>query len=192
MKILRTILTTLFVSLSFLLQAKHLEFMGLPISGTISVFQTKLQGKGCTVMKDNNQLPTGIRGFNGVFAGKDCNIYVWYNHRTKVVYKVRAVTECGSSIESARNTFTYFKNLLNQKYEEVALTSDMIDDYPNDEYNFYIMVIDPPIQEGAQIIGTISLSIIDYDTIPTSYGVAITYEDFENSTKNENDTLNDL
>lgn len=67
-----------------IMQAKHLEFMGIPINGTITSFQTKLQAKGCTLSKDNNQLPTGNRGFKGVFAGKDCNINVLYDHKTSL------------------------------------------------------------------------------------------------------------
>lgn len=51
--------------------------------------------------------------------------------------------------------------------------------------------VECPIIE-AQVIGTINLFIIEYDTYPSSYGVSITYEDLGNSTKNENEILNDL
>lgn len=95
MSCFRLILIGLFSIVSFSLNAKHLEFMGTPITGTITSFQTKLQSKGCSIAKGNNQLPSGIRGFKGVFAGKDCDIYVWYNHRTKQVYKVRAFQTAG-------------------------------------------------------------------------------------------------
>lgn len=166
--------------------------MGIPINGSISVFQAKLLNKGCTLMKHNSQLPTGVRGFKGVFAGKDCNIFVWFNHRSKIVYKVRAVTDCGSSLDNTHNTFTYLKNLLNQKYEDVSLNSDMLEDSSIGEYDFSMMLFQPPVVEGSELIGHISLGIIEYDTYPVSYGVAITYEDIENSTKNENDTLDDL
>ncbi len=173
-------------------QAKHLEFMGIPINGTITSFQTKLQAKGCTLSKDNNQLPTGIRGFKGVFAGKDCNIYVWYNHKTKQVYQVRVVTDCGNSIEVTHNTFYYYKNLLNKKYSGQALTSDMLEDSTNKEFDFDVMVLEPPIDVGSILLGSINVSIIDYDTFPASYGIAITYEDFDNSSKNEKTTLDDI
>lgn len=192
MKNLRLLLSFLSLLFALVVSAKHLEFMGIPITGTINSFQTKLQGKGCSLYKYNSELPTGIRGFNGVFAGKDCNIYVWYNHRSKIVYKVRAVVDCGTSLESSHNTFRYFKNLLLQKYEGLALNSDMLEDSSNGEYDFDMIVIEPPIQVGAPAIGGITLNIIEYDTFPISYGVAITYEDIENSSKNENDTLNDL
>ena len=189
---LKYFLTIICIFASLSLSAKHLEFMGIPISGTINSFQAKLQAKGCSLASNNKDLPTGIRGFTGVFAGKDCDIIVWYNHKTKIVYQVRAVVDCGSSLDNAHNTFLYYKNLLNQKYKEIALTSDMLEDSSNGDYNFDMVILEPPIEVGAQAIGTINLFIIEYDTYPSSYGVSITYEDLENSTKNENETLNDL
>lgn len=192
MSYLRLILIGLFSIVSFSINAKHLEFMGIPITGTITAFQSKLQSKGCTIAKGNNLLPYGIRGFKGVFAGKDCDIYVWYNHRTKQVYQVRAITDCGTLSDVAHNTFYYYKNLLNQKYEGMALNSDMLEDSTKTEYEFDMVVIQPPIEVGAQALGTIEVHIIEYDSYPTTYGVAITYEDFEGASQNEQNTLNDL
>ena len=177
---------------SFAAQAKHLAFMGIPITGTITSFQSKLLAKGCSVAKGNNQLPSGIRTFKGVFAGKDCDIIVWYNHKTKIVYQVRAVAEAGASLDNAHNIFYYYKNMLNRKYEGEALTSDMIEDSENGEFEFDMMVIQPPIEVGAQALGSISINIIDYDGYPTTYGIAITYEDLDGSSKNEQNSLNDL
>lgn len=176
----------------FAAHAKHLEFMGIPITGTITSFQSKLIAKGCTVSKYNKEFPTGVRAFRGVFAGKDCNIIVWFNHRTKIVYSVRAVADSDTSVENSHNMFYYFKNLLNQKYEGMAITSDMLEDSDNSEYEFSLVVIEPPVEEGSKAMGTIDVHIIDYDGYPKSYGVAITYSDFENSSKNEQETLDDL
>lgn len=192
MSYFRIIMFMVFSVLGLNISAKHLEFMGIPITGTITSFQTKLQSKGCSLSKDNNQLPTGIRGFEGVFAGKDCRIIVWYNHRTKQVYQVRAIADCDDSLEYAHSVFYYYKNLLKQKYEGRVLDSDMLEDSPNGEYEFDMVVIQPPIEVGAQAIGIISVHIIEYDDYPTTYGVAITYEDFEGSSQNEQNTLNDL
>lgn len=192
MKKLRVVITAFMLCVFTLaLNAEHLKFMGIPITGTITNFQTKLQAKGITLKKNSNSYPTGIRAFHGVFAGKDCEILVWYNHRTKIVYRVIAVTDC-PSLETAHSTFYYFKNLLIQKYDGQALTSDMIEDSTNDEYEFDMMVIQPPIQEGAECLGQINIQILDYDSYSIPYGVAINYEDWENSSKNEENTLNDL
>ena len=72
-KVLLLLLVAIF---SFAVQAKHLEFMGIPITGSITSFQSKLIAKGCSVSKDTNQYPIGIRAFKGIFAGKDCDIIV--------------------------------------------------------------------------------------------------------------------
>lgn len=180
------------ITCSLLVQAKHLEFMGIPITGTITSFQTKLLAKGCKLAKNNNQLPTGIRGFKGVFAGKDCDIFVWFNHKTKQVYKVRAVADCGESLDNAHNVFNYYKNLLKQKYDGVSVTPDMLEDSSTGEYNYYLMIFDSPVEDDINLIGGIDMFILDYDTYPTTYGVAITYEDSESSSKNEQHTLDDL
>lgn len=172
--------------------AKHLEFMGIPIDGTINSFQTKLLAKGCSLASNNKELPSGVRGFKGVFAGIDSEIIVWYNHRTKEVYKVRAVADCGTSLENCHNTFYYFKNLISQKYQDNSLNSDNFVDSGNGEYEYDWIIMQPPIEVGAHAIGTIDIFIINYDTFPSSYGVSITYEDFENSKNNEKETLNDL
>lgn len=188
----KVVLLLLVAIFSFAVQAKHLEFMGIPITGSITSFQSKLIAKGCSVSKDTNQYPIGIRAFKGIFAGKDCDILVWYNPKTKIVYRVRAIADGGSSLDNTHNIFYYYKKMLNRKYEDEALTSDMLEDSENDEFEFDMVVMQPPIQEGAQILGTISMHIIEYDDYPTTYGVAITYEDLEGSSKNEENSLNDL
>lgn len=191
----KIILSIVLVCFCIVAHAAHLKFMGIPITGTITAFQSKLQTKGCKISKDNILLPSGIRKFKGVFAGKDCEILVWYNHRTKYVYRVRAIVDCGESTETAHNTFDFYKDLLKKKYEGVALTSDMLEDSKCKEYEFDMAVIQPPIEVGAQALGVIDVHIIEYDgynEYPKTYGVAITYEDFEESSKNDKNTLNDL
>lgn len=83
---MRKYILLLFILSSLLLNAKHLEFMGIPINGSIALFSTKLKSKGYTQLQGNNQLPIGIRGFHGVFAGEECELYVYYNPKTKIVY----------------------------------------------------------------------------------------------------------
>lgn len=59
--------------------AQHLDFMGIPLDGTIANFQSKLLNKGCHIMKYNSRIPVGIRGYDGIFAGKQAAIFVYYN-----------------------------------------------------------------------------------------------------------------
>lgn len=190
MKIKILLVGIISLMMSLISQAAHLEFMGIPIDGTISNFQTKLLKKGCSIGRLNKYLPTGSRLYEGIFAGKECRIIVWYNHKSKKVYKTRAIVEC-SSLEIAHDTFDYYKKLLTQKYIETSLSSDFIAE-SSDPYDFYMAIFEPPIEVGSPVLGVISLDIIDYESYPKSYGLAITYEDIVNSEENEQNALDDL
>lgn len=177
---------------SLTISAKHLNFMGIPINGTIASFQSKLQAKGCSIFKDNDQLPVGVRGFEGIFAGKKSLILVWYNSRSKQVYKVQVATDGELTIDEAHSTFNYYKDMLNNKYDGQAFTSDMYVEPNDNQYEFDMNIFDPPIQDMTKVIGTIKLRILDYDLYPITYCIVITYEDLENSLSNEHNILNDL
>lgn len=65
---------------------EHMSFMGIPINGTITQFQTKLQGKGCALDRiTNSQLGVGCRAFTGKFVDNKVNIFVYYDEKTKIV-----------------------------------------------------------------------------------------------------------
>ena len=70
----------------------HLKYMGIPITGTIAQFQAKLVAKG---VKYNQQLSSmleaGTRSFNGTFAGNKVTIFVYYDIRSTIVYRVKSV-----------------------------------------------------------------------------------------------------
>jgi len=170
--------------------AQHLEFMGIPLNGTIANFQSKLLKKGCRIMKDNSRYPVGIRGFNGVFAGDKADIFVYYNPKTQIVYQARVAIDCDGDKEEAENMFYRYKDLLYKKYGEVSLTSDMLDEQKEFEYSF--MVCQPPIQEGSKLLGGIIVSIKDLQTYPWNYEVVIDYTDIDNFSKNEKSEIDDL
>lgn len=171
-------------------KAQHLDFMGIPLDGTIANFQSKLLNKGCRIMKYNSRIPVGIRGYDGIFAGKQAAIFVYYNPKTQIVYQARSVIDCGESKENANNVFYRYKRMLFEKYEGVSLNSDMLDEQK--EFECSLMVLQPPIQEGSQVLGAIEVYIIDTDTYPVEYSVIINYSDFDNSSKNEKSELDDL
>ena len=170
--------------------AQHLEFMGIPLNGTIANFQSKLLKKGCRIMKNNSRYPVGIRGFNGVFAGDKADIFVYYNPKTQIVYQARVAIDCDGDKEEAENMFYRYKDLLYKKYGEVSLTSDMLDEQKEFEYSF--MVCQPPIQEGSKLLGGIIVSIKDLQTYPWNYEVVIDYTDIDNFSKNEKSEIDDL
>ena len=170
--------------------AQHLEFMGIPLNGTIANFQSKLLKKGCRIMKDNSSYPVGIRGYNGVFAGDKADIFVYYNPKTQIVYQARAAIDCGESKENANNMFYRYKRMLFDKYEGVSLNSDMLEEQK--EFECSLMVLQPPIKEGSKLLGSINVYIVDTDAYPVEYSLIINYSDFDNSSKNEKSELDDL
>ena len=189
---MRKYILLLFILSSLLLNAKHLEFMGIPINGSISSFSVKLKNKGFALLQGNDQLPIGTRGFKGVFAGKECEMYVFYNPKSKIVYQCRVFVDCEYNSAYAVNNFYYFKELLNKKYGDVALTSDMMSDVECDEYEYSLIILEPPIEVGAKVLGTIVVRLYEPGEYSDSYGVVISYDDIDNSTKNEQDSINDL
>ena len=191
---MKTLLKILILFMGFLTassaNAQHLEFMGIPLNGTIANFQSKLLKKGCRIMKDNSSYPVGIRGFEGVFAGDKADIFVYYNPKTQIVYQARVAIDCDGDKEEAENMFYRYKDLLYKKYGEVSLTSDMLDEQKEFEYSF--MVCQPPIQEGSILLGGIIVSIKDLQTYPWNYKVVIDYTDIDNFSKNEESEIDDL
>ena len=101
-----------------IVSAQHLKFEGIPIDGTITNFQQKLQTKGMNVNRTkSNDAPVGQRIFNGKFRGYNAEITVYYGRKTKIVYKVEAVIESkkkefiqtilDKSLEKIENTYHY-------------------------------------------------------------------------------------
>lgn len=95
---------------------EHLNYMGIPINGTITQFQAKLQAKGCSLDKlTSSSLGVGCRAFNGKFVGNKVVIYVYYDEHTKIVYRVKSVIS-GTSEDIAEQEYNKVKNMLLQKY----------------------------------------------------------------------------
>ena len=116
----KLIMLWLFAIISFVGLAqnttKHLNYMGIPINGTITQFQAKLIAKGCVHDKlTSNSLGVGCRAFKGNFIGNKVTIFVYYDEKTKVVYRVKSViSKISESI--ADQKYEYIKNMLLQKY----------------------------------------------------------------------------
>lgn len=169
--------------------AQHLRFMGIPIDESVNTFQTKLTQKGLRVSNRSKYSPIGVRIFEGYFTNKKVEIVVFYNVRTKKVYKCRVVFDnVFETMSEVQSEFDHYKDLLSQKYN--GLTSDMIDDLQNDN-SFSIAVIQQPIREESPLLGLVVLSIQELD-YGLGYSLWIDYEDAENSLYNEQQNTNDL
>lgn len=118
-------------------QAEHLKFMGIPLTGTITQFQQKLAAKGVKYDKAmSQQLPAGVRMFNGTFAGEKSKIFVYYDPSSKVVYKAKAVSGYPSA-SSCNTKYEDLKSMLSSKYSEAETDID----YQDGHEAFYYSII---------------------------------------------------
>ena len=108
-------------------QNSHIKFMGIELNGTISEFQTKIQAKGATVSPDSKSYPNGIRAYNGTFSGEKATILVWYNERTKQVYRAKAiVNRYGKDL--IEQVMTKMEGKLDIKYGTDCKESELVED----------------------------------------------------------------
>lgn len=181
----------LFISIMALcipMQAQHLKFMDIPLTGTITQFQSKLQAKGMKYDKALSQeLPAGTRAFNGTFAGEKANIFVYYDPATKVVYKAKAVIGCETT-SICEQKYNEFKTLLSNKYNafEHAEYQD------GHEINTYVIAKDNATSMD-DLIGFISIYVSTPDfSYPYEKYLHIEYGDQQNMQKSDDSKMKDL
>ena len=175
-------------AISLPMQAEHMKFMGIPLTGTITQFQSKLQAKGVKYDKTNSQLfPAGIRAFKGNFAGEKADIFVYYDPSTKIVYRAKAVV--GYYAESqCEQKYEEMKSMLSTKYSDAYETSDYREGHEVYHYVTYELK-----NEDVKIFGTIDLYVTDAEIWDDfKQYLHIDYSDFENDQKNENSKMKDL
>ena len=163
---------------------EHLKFMGIPLTGTISQFQTKLQAKG-VFLNDflSSNTPSGTRIFNGTFSTHKAMIIVWYNKETKIVYGAKAVIE-DLSEKTVQERFDEFARKLRLKYGEQGETDE--------DGNLSFTVLNT---EKDMILGIISVykrKNEDLSGYPYHYTLHIEYNDFANYVVNAASELEDL
>ena len=169
--------------------ADHLKFMWIPLTGSISNFQTKLIAKGCRVnSKTSKVIPKGVRAYTGKFAGEKADIYVYYNEKTYTVYRAKAVITATSD-NIRENKYYDFCSMLQQKYPYDKFYEGEQDDYPS----FSIFVTD---DSGSNPIGTIGVYQNKVDYIYALYlnewSIHIDYVDYLNDNANDNSKMEDL
>lgn len=183
MKKLGVIIVSCFVALAIHAQAKHLKFMGIPLNGTITQFQAKLMGKGAVPdSKTNQTTPVGCRVFNGTFSGEEATIFVYYNSKTKIVYRAKAVIP-GPRLEWVKDKLIYYKKLLNEKY-----IYGEGDDYEQEGHPAYILYVS---DDEEDYLGTIALYITDAK-YGADYALHLDYEDDANTDANKSKNMDDL
>ncbi len=179
MKRILSFFVMLVLTLGVMAQTQHMKFMGIPLDGTISAFHQKLVAKGCKHnVEVSNVVGAGSRVFVGTFFGEKASIHVYYNAKTKVVYRAKACIK-RSSEDNIIRKYNEVKSALEEKYPDAYMVKDEDDGY--ECMNFCI----------AQ--GEIVLYVSKYDGYSeTPYSLHIDYYDYVNFKKNENSKMNDL
>ncbi len=169
----------LVLTLGAMAQTQHMKFMGIPLNGTISAFHQKLVAKGCKHdVEVSNAVGAGSRVFAGTFFGEKADIYVYYNAKTKVVYRAKACIK-RSSEDNIIRKYNEVKSALEEKYPDAYMSED--------EHNGYDSMVFYTSQ------GWIDLYVSKHDGYSeTPYSLHIDYIDDVNFKKNENSKMNDL
>lgn len=167
------------MTLGAMAQSQHLKFMGIPLNGTISAFHQKLVAKGYKPYVElNKQSGPGARSFKGTFFGREAYIHVYYNPKTKIVYRAKAVLEYTSE-EDMQSVYQELKVALGEKYSGALMFEN--------EYSGYERLSCFVDNGGIDLYCT----KID-DSYLTYYLVHVDYWDDINSKKNENKNMDDL
>ena len=186
MKKIVYLLFALLTTLSVNAQKEHLKFMGIPLTGTITAFQSKLTAKGISYDKvSSSKSQAGIRCFKGMFSGEKADIFVYYNEKTKIVYRAKAVVEY-STEDIAKSRYSKFSSMLKEKYLTGTFLDSDHDDYPA----LSIKVNDNQFEN---VVGYISLYISKppYSFLDERY-LHIDYEDHDNSVSDMDKNMDDL
>lgn len=184
-KMKRIILSFIFVvfAVASFAQAQHLKFMGIPLNGTIHQFQQKLASKGVQLNTfANKTLPVGVRAFKGVFSGYEADFYVYYNSKTKIVYRAKAVIEA-SNLTYAENVYETIKDGLLSKYEDNSFFTTG----EQEEHESITFAVFSTKNQNQLSLGLIGLYVTKsvYSWQEEERQIHVDYEDTANSDKNE-------
>lgn len=161
----------------------HLKFMGFELNGTISDYHKKLLSKGIQISANNSSLPVGQRSYQGIFSGNDAEIVVWYNPRTKNVYRAKAIIKRkGKNL--IQQLQSDIKAKLDAKYMSATKSQELVkDDYMHEFYQYSYSL--PNGMIGLFITST------NYSNLNDFY-LHIDYIDRENNLKSKIDEMDDL
>lgn len=185
---MKKVILSLLCSLFFLtLQAQtgHLKFMGIPLDGTINLFQTKLILKGCKLDTEMNKYVKGnpFRFFTGSFAGHESSIKIKYNAKTEIVWGAM-VTIDFPNLEEAESKMKYYIDKLLAKYPSSSgeyvmkkgkRTYMLAVNDSNDFYGFIYLYTFP-----------------DEDPLEKKVYLIFNYKDYKNTAACEKNDLEDL
>lgn len=177
-------------------EEQHLEFMGIPIDGTLNAFAQKLQAKG---MKIIGREDNGI-ALSGNFAGyRDCFIFVlsYPSASIQTVWRVAVILPSSDSWSSLSSCYFRLKDMLTQKYgtpyncvEEFQAYSQPTDDFTKMHYVKMDKCSYESIFEISE--GYIGLKINANGITTSDPCASLIYTDQINEQKRDNSAMDDL
>ena len=95
-------------------QESHLEFKGIPITGTLDNMINKLKAQGYELVDVFDEEDAAI--LEGKFANENCELYVWSTPKTKIVYKILVKFDSKDSWWTLKSNYKKLKEQLGTKY----------------------------------------------------------------------------
>ena len=173
----------LFLSFACYAQTSHMKFMGIEMGRTIDQFQAGLAKKGAKVSWMNKYAPVGQRVFEGPFSGEQAQILIWYNERTKLVYRAKAIVE-REGTQSILSVLSQYEGKLDLKYGVECKETDTFEDDHLHEFKSVLYTTEN---------GTISLFIIGEEYGDNgNFKLHIDYHDKDSYTQKIADEMDDL
>lgn len=181
MQRLRYIIIVILMLCAPVLNAQHLEFMGIPIDGSPFDFKAKLESLGFKAIEGTEDFISIIREYAGEFCGKKCELRFGYNIDTLQVWIVGISTVANDSKDEENAFFEELKNMLNKKYADAYKI--VIDNNNEPEKEYTIDIYSSPDKDDSEYLGIISLCTCMTNELnaPHQYFTGITWRDTSNS-----------
>ncbi len=170
MKTFITSLLLLFTAITALC-ARHLDFNGIAIDGTIGSFTRKLERQGHRLNPQSKTMPAGKRWFDSNDRNLGpCTIVACYNPKNKMMHSVSVIFEY-TDYQTALQLFETFKQALGNKYGEASFMESLPGDPP-----YYGVGVD---NADGTPLGTVSVRV-EQDNV-TGTGLTFLFLDFEDN-----------
>ncbi|MBQ8222120.1 MAG: hypothetical protein IJZ87_02045 [Bacteroidales bacterium] len=104
----------------------HLEFKGIPITGSIDSMIDKLKVQGYELI----EIEEDAAILEGKFANESCKLYVWRTPKTKIVYQILVKFDSKDSWWTLKSDYKKLKEQIRTKYNiKPDVTEGFLDPY---------------------------------------------------------------
>jgi hypothetical protein len=151
--------------------------MGIPLNVSITEFSSRLTQKGAKIspISDNIQTPN-CKMFKGVFFDYEADFFVYYNMKSKIVYRAKAVIKA-NTFDDALNYATPIINVIKSKYSVSDIQNKSKENFLSQSFR----IISKENEVGNVEIGNIDIYTIQVDaSIEDVYYLHIDYIDKNN------------